>query len=171
MVNFDNHIRRGHPVLFGLIVFFSIIEGAIATWLIARFDQHHNYPSKAVRDRTGLLTFTSWWTVLFGAIYAGLFLWSASRTSTNVLTSVGSHAIFLVITWILWTAGAASITAALGGGHNCSKTALVYCDQLNALEAFAWIVWVLVTIALFVVLVRGCLSARRGDGLKGQLVA
>ncbi|PAV22073.1 hypothetical protein PNOK_0203000 [Pyrrhoderma noxium] len=169
MVDFDAHIKRGHPVIFGLIVFFAIIEGAIATWLISRYDKHHNYPSTSVRDRTGFLTFTSWWTVLFGLIYLGAFLHS---TSGSIVTSVGSHGIFLILTWIFWTAGAASITEALGGGNNCSNLSynLPYCNQLNALEGFAWVTWIFVTIALVVVLLRGCTASRRGDGLRGPLV-
>ncbi|KAH8120033.1 hypothetical protein DFH11DRAFT_1557913 [Phellopilus nigrolimitatus] len=170
MIDYDRHVRRGHPVVFGLIVFFAIIEGAIASWLAARYSSHHNFPSTAVRDRNGFLAFTSWWTVLFGICYIGLFLHSASTGS--VLTSVGSHGLFLFVTWVFWTAGAASITAALGGGNNCSKIGftLAYCNQLNALEGFAWVVWIFVTIALLVVLLRGCASTRRGDGLRGQLV-
>lgn len=46
-----------------------------------------------------------------------LFLHNAADGS--VMTSVGSHLGFLVLTWIFWTAGAAAITASLGGGHNC----------------------------------------------------
>lgn len=168
MVDYDSHVKRGHPVVFGLIVFFSIIEGAIATWLIAKYDKHHDYPSTSVRDRTGFLTFTSWWTVLFGLIYSGAFLHSATG---SVLTSVGSHGIFLIFTWIFWTAGAASITEALGGGLNCSNSGIVYCNQLNALEAFAWITWIMVTFALLIVLWRGFSASRRGDGLRGPLIA
>ncbi|THH08350.1 hypothetical protein EW145_g2766 [Phellinidium pouzarii] len=170
MVDYDRHIRRGHPVLFGLIVLFAIIEGSISSWLASRYGRHHNFPSTAVRDRTSFLAFTSWWTVLFGILYIALFLHSAS--SGSVLTSVGSHGLFLVITWIFWTAGAASITSALGGGNNCSNIdfPLLYCNQLNAEEGFAWVVWIFVSLALLVVLFRGCASTRRGDGLRGQLV-
>lgn len=38
--------------------------------------------------------YLSWWTVLFGLIYGGLFLHSASTGS--VVTSVGSHLILYV---------------------------------------------------------------------------
>ncbi len=57
---------------------------------------------------------------------------------------IGSHVgNSLFLTWIFWTAGVASITTALGGGINCTTTPrrIVYCDQLNAAEAFAWIEW------------------------------
>ncbi|KAL5495103.1 hypothetical protein ACEPAI_565 [Sanghuangporus weigelae] len=169
MVSIDSHIKRGHPILFGLIVFFAIIEACLATWLISRYDDHHNYPSVSVRDRTGFLTFTSWWTVLFASIYLGLFLHSSSG---SIVTSVGSHLVFLFITWVFWLAGAASITAAIDGGYNCGSLTfnLAYCNQLNALMAFAWIVWIFVTIAFLVVLFRGIQATRRGDGLKGGLV-
>jgi len=167
---FDKHVRRGHPVLFGLIIFLAIIEGSIATWLAVRFNQHHNYSSTSVRDRARFLAFVSWWTVFFSIWFLVLFLHSAS--SGSVLTSVGAHGIFLFITWILWTAGAASITAAIGGGYDCSNIEfdVPYCNQLNALMGFAWAIWLLIAIALIVVILRGISSARRGDGLKGQLV-
>ena len=42
----------------------------------------------------------------------------------------------------MWTAAAAAVTEMLGGGLNCDTQRLfVYCGQLNALEAFCWIMW------------------------------
>ncbi|TDL28089.1 hypothetical protein BD410DRAFT_343691 [Rickenella mellea] len=183
----DKHVRRGHPIVFGLIIFFAIIQASLATWLTQRFNQHHNYLSVSVRDRTRFLLFTGWWTVFFSLWYLVLFWHAPSQGS--VLTSVGSHGVFLLLTWIFWTAGAASITAALGGGYNCSRIdfSVPYCNQLNALEGeyticcsaiinsqiflgFSWAVWILVTIALIVVIFRGISSSRRGDGFGGQLV-
>jgi hypothetical protein len=29
----ETHVRRGHPVIFGLILFFALIEGCITAWL------------------------------------------------------------------------------------------------------------------------------------------
>jgi len=88
------------------------------------------------------------------------------------MTSVGSHLGFLILTWIFWTAGAAAITASLGGGHNCSKLKynLPYCNQLNALEGFAWAEWLLVTLALIFTIALALRAVRRGDGYRGQLV-
>ncbi|KAI0756153.1 hypothetical protein C8Q80DRAFT_1091589 [Daedaleopsis nitida] len=167
MVEFDRHVRRGHPIIFGFIILFSIIELADSAWLVSRYNLFHNFPSFAVRDRARFLLFTSCWTIFFSLFYLALFLHSPTG---GFMTSVASHAIFLVLTWILWTAGAAAITAALGGGLNCSD-AHQYCGQLNALEAFAWIVWIFVTFALIVVLFRGISASRRGDGYRGSLVA
>jgi len=168
-MGFDTHIRRGHPIVFGLIVFFGIIELAISAWLVSHFNKHHNYSSTSERDRVRFLLFSSIWTVVFGALYVVLFLHSATG---SIATSVLSHGIFLFFTWIFWTAGAAAITSSLGGGLNCStQNTFVYCGQLNALEGFAWAIWIVVTFAILIVFIRGVTAARRGDGLRGHLVS
>ncbi|KAG8987089.1 hypothetical protein FRB90_003610 [Tulasnella sp. 427] len=133
-------VRGGHSGTFTLLAVLSAVEGAIATWLAVKFQRNHNAPNGSIRDRTNLIAFNSWFTFLFSVIYLGLFLHSAHG---SILVSVGSHAIFLIIIWILWTAGVASITASLGGGINCSKInyELVYCNQLNAEMGFGWAIW------------------------------
>jgi len=164
---FENHVRRGHPIVFGLIIFFSIIELSISAWLVSHFNKHHSH-NKSESDTSRFLLFTSIWTLLFSAIFSVLF-WT---TSPSALTSVASHGIFLFFTWVFWTAGAAAITAQLGGGLNCStQDTFIYCGQLNALEGFAWVIWILVTFAIIVVFIRGVISARSGgDGVREQLV-
>ncbi|KAF9225217.1 hypothetical protein BS17DRAFT_778313 [Gyrodon lividus] len=161
-------MRRGHPIVFALLIFFCIIELAISAFLTARFSQYHNYFSTAERDRTHFLLFTSIWTI----VLSGLYMFSFFAMPSSSMSSVASHIGFLLLTWIFWTAGAASITTALGGGLNCSnQTVFVYCGQLNALEGFAWVIWILVTFAIIVVAIRGVLAAKRGDGIGGSLVA
>ncbi|KAI6012696.1 hypothetical protein F5J12DRAFT_819808 [Pisolithus orientalis] len=164
---FGDHFQRGFPFVLGLIIFFSIIQLAISAWLTSRFNARHDYFNISERDRTRFILFASIWTTVLSSCYLLLFFTSQS----SVLSSVLSLMIFLVLTWIFWTAGAASITASLGGGLNCSNTVFVYCGQLNAMEAFAWILWILTTFLLIVVAIRGILSARRGDGFRGQLFA
>jgi hypothetical protein len=52
------------------------------------------------------------------------------------------HPDSLFVTWVLWLAAAASMTTALGGSLDCStETYFLYCGQLNAIEAFAWLMW------------------------------
>ncbi|TCD67884.1 hypothetical protein EIP91_011818 [Steccherinum ochraceum] len=165
---FDVHIRRGQPITMGLLVFFSIIELSISAWLTARFNQHHNFPSSSVRDKTRFILFCSAWTILGAGIYMTLFLLSAG---TSALTSVGSHALFLFMTWVFWLSAAASITAAYSGGLSCKGNHPPYCGQQNAQEGFAWILWVLSTFALLMIILRGVAATRRGDGLRGGLIA
>jgi len=165
-MGFNDHVKRGHPIVFGLIIFFSMIELAISAWLVSHFNKHRNYTDRSENDRTRFLLFASIWTLFFSVGYTVLF-WIAP---SSVLASVASHGIVLFFTWLFWTAGAAAITAELGGGLNCStQNTFVYCGQLNALEGFAWVIWVLVTFAIIVVFIRGVTAARRGDGFRGPL--
>ncbi|KZT22650.1 hypothetical protein NEOLEDRAFT_1119230 [Neolentinus lepideus HHB14362 ss-1] len=164
----DVYIRRGHPIVFGLIIFFGIVELALSAWLTSRYNAHHNYPSDAVRTRSRFLLFSSIWTILISPLYMGLFLFS---TAGSIFTSVASHFIFVFFSWVFWLAGAASITAALGGGLDCHYDETSYCGQLNAQEGFAWIEFIMFTLVLVIVLVRGISVSRAGDGLRGQLVS
>lgn len=67
---------------------------------------------------------------------------SASTHLTLELTCAFLRSCSLGLTWLLWTASAAAVTEMLGGGLNCKfQDFFVYCNQLNALEAFAWIEW------------------------------
>ncbi|KAH8094641.1 hypothetical protein BXZ70DRAFT_350502 [Cristinia sonorae] len=166
-MSYDHHVRRGHPITMGLIIFFSIIQLSISAWLTSQFNKHHNYLSISIRDKTRFILFTSIWTIVVAFLFMILFLHSAGG---SVLTSVGSHAVFLFITWVFWLAAAASITAAYNGGLNCSGNHIVYCGQQNAQEGFAWLLWVLTTFALIITIVRGIAASRRGDGLRGALV-
>ncbi|KAK7035932.1 aldehyde dehydrogenase [Favolaschia claudopus] len=164
----STHVRRGHPIVFGLIIFFGIIELALSAWLTSKFNMLHNQRSLTERDRVRFTLFTSTWTIFFSGLLIMLF-WHSSDGS--ILTSIISHLIILGFSWIMWTAVAAAITEMLGGGLNCGhQDVYVYCNQLNALEAFAWVEWLLVTIAIIVVIVRGISAARRGDGYRGSLV-
>ncbi|TFK56362.1 hypothetical protein OE88DRAFT_1649614 [Heliocybe sulcata] len=163
----DVFVRRGHPIMFGLIIFFGIVELALSAWLTSRYNAHHNYPSGDVRTVSRFLLFASLWTILLSPVYMGLFLTS---TAGSIFTSIASHFIFILLSWIFWLAGAAALTSALGGGLSCHLDAVSYCGQLNAEEGFAWALFIMFTFALLFVLVRGISVSRGGDGLRGQLV-
>ncbi|KAF9461971.1 hypothetical protein BDZ94DRAFT_1166796 [Collybia nuda] len=168
-MTFDTHVRRGHPIIFGLLIIFGIIQLSLSAWLTSRYNANHNYRNTTERDRVRYVLFCSIWTVVFSFFY--LFMFMVNPTG-SVLTSVASHLLFLGISWIFWVAAAAAVTEMLGGGLNCSNQSIfVYCGQLNALEAFCWIIWIIITIALIVVIIRGVSAARRGDGYRGGLVA
>ncbi|KAG1816394.1 uncharacterized protein BJ212DRAFT_1446934 [Suillus subaureus] len=165
-MDFGTHMRMGHPLVFSLIIFCSIIELSISAWLTSRFTARHNYFSLAERDRTCFLLFTSAWTIVFSSLYMCFFYLPGT-----VLGSVISHIFSLFLTWIFWTAGATSITTALSGELNRNTPSVfAYPVQLNALQGFAWVTEALVTFALLAVLIRGIIAARRGDGIRGSLI-
>ncbi|GAA5839506.1 hypothetical protein JCM11251_002743 [Rhodosporidiobolus azoricus] len=158
--SFDTHLKRGHVVTFGLLVFFSLIEWAIAASLIQDFSSE--FPrSNSVRDKVCFLLFVGLWTFVFSFVYIFGFL----KATTSFAFSIASHAVWIFITWVFWLAGAAAITAALGTNWNRGHE-----DTLYALEAFAWINWIIITIMLFVVLFTGWRSARGGNGFGGAMV-
>lgn len=72
---------------------------------------------------------------------------------------------------MFWLAGAASLTAALGGGLSCGNYNGAYCGQQNASIAFAWIEWIIITVIFIVVGIIGSMALRRGDRLSAGLVA
>merc|ERR1712093_545014 len=124
----DAHTKRGHVVTFSLLILFSLIEWAIAAYLVNTYNSNDNYPSNSVRDRVRFLP------------------------------------------WVFWLAGTAALAAALGGSLDCDTYGRPHCDTLNALEAFGWINWVIVTIMFAYALFAGARSARSGNGFGGAMV-
>lgn len=87
------------------------------------------------------------------------------------MTSMAAHGIFVFMAWVLWVAAAAAITQSVGGNLNCkTQHEFVYCGHLNALEAFAWMIWIILTFLLVAIIVRGVIVVRRAEGYGGGLV-
>jgi len=164
---YDDHVRRGHPVLLIFIILCAIVEGVITSWVTAMYNDHNNFFSFAERDRIRFLVFTSWWTVVITFCYVMFFLASVPG---SMVTSVASHGTFLFITWVFWLAGAASVTASFAGGFNCALPGPAYCNELNVILAFAWLIWALFTIALFFASYRGFTAVGRGGSFRGPML-
>ncbi|WWD18365.1 hypothetical protein CI109_102815 [Kwoniella shandongensis] len=165
MVDAGPHIKRGHPIFFGLLTLFALIEGAVTSWLVSRYNDHDTYPSNSYRDRIKFLVFVSWWTFVFSAGYIVAFFLAYD----SFISSIASHLGWVALTWIFWLAGASSFTAANGGGHACNNSSITYCNQLEATEAFAWIEWILITLMFISMLWIAGQALRRGDRLSGSL--
>ncbi|GAA5985428.1 hypothetical protein JCM11641_000154 [Rhodosporidiobolus odoratus] len=159
-VDFSKHLKRTHLVCFSLLIFFSLIEWAIAAYLVSHYNGS-GYPNHSIRDRTRFLLFTGLWTFVLSPVY----IFGLARAAGSFVFSIASHVVFLFLTWVFWLSGAAAITAALGQhwhqGHS---------DTLYALEGFAWINWIIVTILFAAVLFGGARAARGGNGFGGALV-
>jgi len=166
-MNVNAATRKGHPIVFGALVVIAIIETCIAAWITAKYNANHNSPNSGLQARVRYILFASIWTVLLGSVYLALFIFMAG----NKITSIGSHFVFLFLTWIFWLAAAAALTQSLGGALNCDiQDEFVYCGHLNALEGFAWLIWVVLTFMLFFVLIRGIMGARRGETVHAPMV-
>ncbi|GAA5986807.1 hypothetical protein JCM10908_000905 [Rhodotorula pacifica] len=163
----ETHIKRGHIVTFSLLALFSLIEWIIAAAVVSYYNRDNNYPSNSIRDRTRFLLFVGLWTFVFSIVYIAGFITAA----TNFLFSIASHAVWLFVTWVFWLAGTASLASALGGSLDCGSYNGPHCNQLNALEAFGWINWIIVTFMLVFAIWIGARSARGGNGFGGAVVS
>ncbi|GAA5952618.1 hypothetical protein JCM8115_003652 [Rhodotorula mucilaginosa] len=163
----EAHIKRGHVITFSLLALFSLIEWIIAAALVSYYNKDHNYPSNSVRDRVRFLLFAGLWTFVFSFVYIAGFLTAA----TNFLFSIASHVVWLFVTWVFQLAGTAALSSALGGSLDCSFYNGPHCSQLNALEAFGWICWILLTFMLAFAVWIGARSARSGNGFGGAVVS
>ncbi|KAI0307662.1 hypothetical protein B0F90DRAFT_1807119 [Multifurca ochricompacta] len=144
---------------------FFILQLAISAWLTGRYNSRHNFLSTTERDRVRFLLFCSIWTTFLSPIFPAVLLlgW------VKVLSSVAAHVIFMFLSWVFWLSGAAAITDSLGGGLDCDL-GFVYCGQLNALEAFAWIEWVVLTLGFVFVMVIAVRATQQGEGYRGPFV-
>jgi len=164
-MSYSSYLKPGYHFFFVLIVVIAIIELSISAWLTSRYNSHHNFLSTTERDRVRFLLFCSIWTTLLSPIFPVVL----SLESLEVLSSVAAHLVFLFVSWVFWLSGAAAITQSLNGGLNCGDHT-IYCGQLNALEAFAWIEWVFLTFGFVFVIVLAVRAGQRGQGYREPVV-
>ncbi|KAG8888854.1 hypothetical protein FRB98_006640 [Tulasnella sp. 332] len=161
----EDRVRRVHTGTFVFLAFFSGVTAATSTWLLTKWRKDDNQGG-LTKSSTGLICFTAWLSLLLSIIYASVFRMRPNSSIVNIQ----SHLRLLALLWTFWTAGAATITAALSGGNNCSTInyQLPYCNQLNAELGFAWASWIITTIALIVII---NLEIKRPDKSPGALVS
>lgn len=59
----------------------------------------NDYPNHSYRDRLRFLVFTSWWTVVFTALFLVFFL----INKLSFIVSIASHGIWFALTYVLLT--------------------------------------------------------------------
>ncbi|KAG7571536.1 hypothetical protein FFLO_00552 [Filobasidium floriforme] len=165
MVDADASVRRGHPVIFGLVALFSLIEMCITAYLTSRYNAN-GYPSGHFTGTIRFGLFVSIWTLFFSIAYLAIFLTGVQ----NFMSSIASHGVWLFITWVFWLAYAASTAAMLQGPGRCGGD-ISHCTQNVAAEAFAWMNWILLTFAFIAVVLLGVRSMRKGERISGPLTA
>jgi len=163
---YETVLRRSYFAFFVVVVIIAIIELSISAWLTARYNDHHNFLSTSERDRVRFLLFCSVWSTFLSPILPVLVLLEWAQ----FMAGLAAHVIFIFLSWVFWLSGAAAITESLGGGLNCDH-GFIYCGQLNALEAFAWIEWVVLTVGIVYVFVIAVRANQRGEGYNGPVLA
>jgi hypothetical protein len=123
--------------MFGLLGFFSFITAVISSTLTSDFNNKRNSPKSSITGSVRYLVFVGWLEFIGSIVYLALFL----TQKGGAITSIAGHGLFIFFVWLFQLAGAGAITAAMGGGNNCSHSSLVYCSSLEALMAFSWMSW------------------------------
>ncbi|GAA5882110.1 hypothetical protein JCM16303_005609 [Sporobolomyces ruberrimus] len=177
----DTHVKRAHPILFGLLILFTLVGWAMCAAVtnhceypslypslsLTRENNGGDWPSGSIRDRTRFLLFANLWTFVFAIIYLVGFL----KATTSFLFSIAAHVVVIFLSWIFMMSGVAALTQSLGGGLNCNSWPYAYCGVLNGIEGISWLNWIILTILLVMVLVQGSRAGRSGNGFGGALVA
>jgi hypothetical protein len=159
MVDSSAAIRRGHPIVFTFLAFWSFIIAVIASTLTSDFNSKHNSPSDETTGAVRFLVFVGWWTFLFSIAYLALFLTGVG----GVFTSIAGHGIWIFLTWLFMLAGAGAITASINDDGD------PYHSSRRALAGFSWIAWIQLTLMLALVGFIGGKAFRGGRGLKEGL--
>ncbi|KAI7963617.1 hypothetical protein MJO29_004044 [Puccinia striiformis f. sp. tritici] len=172
------------PIIFSLALLFSVIQFIITAVLVHDYESN-TYPSTSIRDsqpayrlpllsRLRFLLFTSCWCLLFLPI----FLFANLRLAGHALSSVVANLGFISLTWLLWLCGAASWSDALGGSLHCGDMYFTnqvvdmdipYCGALRAVQAFSWMIWLLLSAALIYIATVAFRAKSRPTGLKGPM--
>ena len=157
--------RCGYLIVFGMLILFSIFALSDSAFLVSKFNANNNYANLGERDRVRFILFSSAWTLFFSALYVALFLITRVRHRLTGVNSVVVEQVFLFATWALWMIAASTIVSTLGGTLNCGTPqsgGFVYCGPLTALQAFSWMAWGVLTVGIFLVVLRSTLAARHG---------
>jgi hypothetical protein len=143
--NYPGNRRKDyHPILFGLLTAFSIIElGLTAYW--ARRGHREGWPSSRFRSSDIFLLVISVWTLIFSLMYMIFILTRATHRGA----SLGSSAIWLFITSILWgiATGLYSTSRPSCGGLFSSRF-FSNCRIGTAIEVFGWLTFATLVLTL-----------------------
>ncbi|KIM36575.1 hypothetical protein M413DRAFT_78028, partial [Hebeloma cylindrosporum] len=155
-------------VAFIVLLIFSIIEMSIAAFLASKI---HPTFDDALQDSAATnviqLLSISAWTIFLGLCFLIQFLEDPYSNMSNV----GFHFWFLYSTWITWMAFAGLLSTHMTGMQFCHIPALLmYCHQLQALAAFAWLNCIVMGLMVLFVVIRGCQSVERGDNFGGPML-
>ena len=148
-----------------------ILQLAISAWLTARYNSRHDFLSTTERDRVRFLLFCSIWTTFLSPIFPVVLSLESLEVFTSVAAHLILFVplIMPLILLIIRSTPACSYRGCSGSqGQRLSRSLLVggltagmyqvsgipplltsisrshhfvFCGQLNALEAFAWIEW------------------------------
>ncbi|TDL25749.1 hypothetical protein BD410DRAFT_606650 [Rickenella mellea] len=132
-------IQRYTPAAYVLLLAASLSETGLVIWLLEQYHAEGNLPNPKMHIGLSLVLFSSIWTCLTGG--ALLLMFVHPRWSQHPAASIGTQSIWLLVTWVFWTAGSGVVNSAvplLTISSTC--THVVYCQHVRGVFALAIIV-------------------------------
>ncbi|KAG2118513.1 hypothetical protein BD769DRAFT_1482232 [Suillus cothurnatus] len=149
-----NKISGARVQQYGPRWFFILIPCCLvvadATWLLLQFRFNNNAPDPITRSGVRFLLFSACWTTVTSGTYTLFFL--DPLWSRHPIASIGTQAIWVLVTWVFWVAGAGLFNKSLPRLFmSGSCDGVVYCGQLQMLFGYltltfgmlviTWLVW------------------------------
>ncbi|KII89721.1 hypothetical protein PLICRDRAFT_39865 [Plicaturopsis crispa FD-325 SS-3] len=144
-------LQQYAPGVYALMVFSSLAEIAVASWLLLQFRLNDNSPNSSLRIGSRMLLFSACWTALTAGAYTFLFMhpiWSQ-----HAISSIGAQATWVIVTWIFWIVGAAVLNGSqphLFTEATCAE--LVYCGQIQTLVALGVVQILALTLGMLTIM-------------------
>jgi len=129
--NAGMRVQKFAPVVYSLVILGSLAETTLASYLFIQYLYNGNYPSIHVRNSVGLLLGIGASTTIVAALFSILF--RHASWSMLPISSVGSHAVWIIMTLIIWAVGGTTLFLALPQVLKAGCDGLAYCLQIRIL--------------------------------------
>lgn len=133
-----------HPFLFLLLTCCGMAELGLTAYLVTMGNESGTWPTERYHSLLIMILFNSSWTILFSAAYLA---WMVDG-NVQLLASVASSVIWLIITTVLWGLAAGLMYMTRSGGNCHGYTTVSRCRQSLTVEALGWTEFGLCILAL-----------------------
>ncbi|KAF8428871.1 hypothetical protein L210DRAFT_3118517 [Boletus edulis BED1] len=143
-------IQQYGPLIYIFLLFCSLAEVAVATWLLLQYKYNNNAPDSTTRTGVRFLLFAGCWTTVTSGTYTLFFL--DPLWSRRPIASIGTQAVWVLVTWVFWVAGTGVLNRSLPPLFmNDSCQGVVYCGQLQTLFALSVLAILTLTFGMMVI--------------------
>ncbi|KAH9946634.1 hypothetical protein B0H21DRAFT_391650 [Amylocystis lapponica] len=139
---------NSHPYLFTLMTLTAMAELGLTAFLICAGNEIHTWASPGYYSLLVLLCFEATWTLVFSGAYV---LWVVDG-AMHVLANVASSVIWLLLTAVLWGAGAGLMHGSRVDVNCPDLVPISQCRQTVTVEALGWTEFALCCITLIATL-------------------
>ncbi|KAH7925826.1 hypothetical protein BV22DRAFT_1033533 [Leucogyrophana mollusca] len=125
-------LQQYGPLVYIFLLFSSLAEIATASWLLLEYRFNNSTSDPVLRTAVRFLLFSGCWTTVTAGTYTLLFL--DPLWSRRPVASIGTQAVWVLVTWVFWVAGAGLLNRALPRLFmSGSCVGVIYCGQTQAL--------------------------------------